>query len=348
MDLKAFDDYVGQQRIIKQLLPDLAACLKQHKTAPHLVLYGRPGLGKDYLALRIAQYLGARVHMYFGSAISRDRRWSWDNVFKQMKGPDPNNPWPGLDMAGFIRQPELLERHTVILNEAESIPTVAWEDLHAALVPDEEGRRTYPHFLNRTTGSYRTRWAPPFQMICLTNFITRLRKNGMAAMDRCPMIAQLQPYTEVELANIVVYFSKKHNVDIDEPAAMKLSRCSKASPRRAEQLWQSCDNERALVDGKAILEQHVQSVMERCGIADDGLDEQDLDYLAALADSPSGVGQDRLACVLGMPVDVLDTEIEPWLFQQKLITVVTGAGRVLTQEGFERANRSGKSDLRFA
>ena len=72
MDLKAFDDYVGQRRIVSQLLPDLTAWLKQHKTPPHMVLYGRPGLGKDHLVVRIGQFLGARVHMYYGPEIARD------------------------------------------------------------------------------------------------------------------------------------------------------------------------------------------------------------------------------------------------------------------------------------
>ena len=126
------------------------------------------------------------------------------------------------------------------------------------------------------------------------------------------------------------------------------STSSKASPRRAiDQLWHSCDNERSLQNDTRITVANVRAVMGRMGIADDGLNDDDLNYLEALVNSPGGVGQDRLACILGTSVDALDSEIEPWLFQQNLVTVAAGAGRVLTDDGLARVRRNGKSKLNF-
>ena len=348
MDLKAFDDYVGQRRIVSQLLPDLTACLKQHKTPPHMVLYGRPGLGKDHLVVRIGQFLGARVHMYYGPEIARDKRWSWNNAFKDFVSSDAKDEWPGLDMAGFIKEPAHVEKQILVINEADAVSTAQWESLHPVLMPGPDGRRLYMECVNRKMGSYVHCWAAPFTLILLTNFITKLRQNAMAVVDRCAKVMQLQPYSDEELASIIVTFSKKNHVEIDPAAAIDLSKRAKASPRRAEQLWQSCDNERVLKDAARITAQHVQAAMDREGVADDGLNDEDLNYLAALSNSPGGVGQERLACVLGMPVEVLSSEIEPWLFQQNLITVVAGTGRVLTHDGLRRVGRSGRSNLRFA
>ena len=348
MDLKAFDDYVGQRRIVSQLLPDLTACLQRNKTTPHMILHGRPGLGKDYLVERIAQFLGAQVHMYYGSEIARNRNWTWNTAFYALRSEDPNDIYPGLDAAGFIREPERVIRHLIVVNECETIGPQIWEGLHSSMIPQSDGRRVYPYCVNKSQGQYSTLWCPPYTLILLTNFISKLRKNGMAVVDRCSMVMQVQPYTHEEMQAIIEAFSEKNGVVIKPEAAALLSRCSKANPRRAiDQLWHSCDNERVLRNDTRITVANVHAVMDRMGIADDGLNDDDLNYLEALVNSSGGVGQDRLACILGTSVDALDSEIEPWLFQQGLVTVAAGTGRILTQDGLARVRRNGRSKLNF-
>jgi Holliday junction DNA helicase RuvB len=66
-----FEDYIGQERIKKNLQLAIMAAKKRSEPLDHVLLYGPPGLGKTTMATIIANEMGAQIRVTSGPAIDR-------------------------------------------------------------------------------------------------------------------------------------------------------------------------------------------------------------------------------------------------------------------------------------
>ena len=68
---QTFADYVGQERLKKNLKLAIDAAKKRDEPIDHVLLYGPPGLGKTTMATVIANEMGTNIRVTAGPAIER-------------------------------------------------------------------------------------------------------------------------------------------------------------------------------------------------------------------------------------------------------------------------------------
>ncbi|NCS68219.1 AAA family ATPase, partial [Candidatus Peregrinibacteria bacterium] len=68
---QSFDEYIGQDKIKKNLDILIRAAKKRQEPIEHILLYGPAGLGKTTLANIIAKEMGVNIRTTSGPAIER-------------------------------------------------------------------------------------------------------------------------------------------------------------------------------------------------------------------------------------------------------------------------------------
>lgn len=304
-----FANYVGQERLKKNLQLAIAAAKKRGEPLDHILLYGPPGLGKTTMATVIGHEMGANVRVTSGPAIERAG-----------------------DLASLLTN--LQDGDILFIDEIHRLNRSVEEVLYSAM---EDFKLDIMLGKGPSARSLRLD-LPKFTIIGAT---TRTGALAAPLRDRFGMIHRLEFYTPAEVQQIIERAAGILNVKIDKGAANELAKRARLTPRIANRLLKRV-RDYADVNGDGIIDSHISAqALGLLEVDDLGLDPADRMLLVAIIDNYHGgpVGVDTLAAITAEERTTIEDFYEPYLMQIGLLER-TPRGRKVTGKAYKHLGRS--------
>jgi Holliday junction DNA helicase RuvB len=294
---RSFDEYVGQDTVIRNLQVFVAAARARGEPLDHLLFCGPPGLGKTTLAMLISQAMGANLVVTSGPAIEK-------------KG----------DLAGILTG--LQEGDVLFIDEIHRLNAVVEENLYPAM-------EDFRFDIVIGDGPHARTVKLPLPRFTLVGATTRTGLLTGPLRDRFGYVARLQFYSPEELARVVSRSAQALAVDLQADAALEIARRSRGTPRIANRLLRRV-RDFAAVEGQSRIGRPLAAqTLDLLEVDAAGFDPMDRAYLDKLIGQFGGgpVGIEAIAAALSEQRDTLEDVYEPFLLQQGYVAR-TPRGRV--------------------
>jgi Holliday junction DNA helicase RuvB len=301
---RAFNEYIGQERLKRNLQLAIDAAKKRGEPIDHVLLYGSPGLGKTTMATVIANEMGANIRITAGPAIERAG-----------------------DLASILTN--LSDGDVLFIDEIHRLGRAVEEVLYSAM---EDFKLDIMIGKGPAARSVRLD-LPKFTVIGAT---TRTGALAAPLRDRFGLIHRLEFYTPEEIANIIKRASRILESKIDSKAAEMLSTRARLTPRIANRLLKRV-RDYADVNGDGIIDAEMaESALELLEIDELGLDPGDRNLLNNIINNygSNPVGLNTIAALTGDEATTIEDFYEPYLLQIGFIER-TPRGRRVTPKAYK-------------
>jgi Holliday junction DNA helicase RuvB len=298
-----WDEYIGQDKIKKNLQVFIKAALKRSESLDHVLFFGPPGLGKTTLANLICTEMNANIKTTAAPMIEKSG-----------------------DLAAILTN--LDEGDILFIDEIHRLSPAIEEILYPAM---EDFR------LDIIIGSGPAAQTikldlPRFTLIGAT---TRAGMISAPLRDRFGMHFRLNFYSHKELAKIISIASVKLNCKSNNEACLETSKRSRGTPRIALRLLKRIRDYAEVEDEPEIVLDRAKYALDELGVDNHGFDELDKRFLELLIDAKGKpMGLSTIAATLSEDEGTVEDVIEPYLIANGYIEK-TARGRVATPKTYD-------------
>lgn len=302
----AWNDYIGQDQIKKNLGVFIEASKKRQEALDHVLFFGPPGLGKTTLALIIANEMNANIKVTAAPMIEKSG-----------------------DLAALLTNLE--EGDILFIDEIHRLSPAVEEILYSSM---EDFR------IDIIIGSGPAAQTvkidlPRFTLIGAT---TRAGMLSNPLRDRFGMNFRMQFYNSNELAKIISQASIKLDKEIVHEACMEIAKRSRGTPRIALRLLRRVRDFAEVAEEFSIDHSRAQYALSELGINSHGFDEMDIRLLNLLVGAKGrAMGLSTIAAALSEDEGTVEDVLEPYLIANGYLER-TAKGRKATRSTYEILN----------
>lgn len=309
----SLDEFVGQEKVIRNLDVFIRAARKRDEALDHVILSGPPGLGKTTLAYIIAKEMGVRIRPTTGPVLEK----------------------PG-DLAGLLTSLE--QGDVLFIDEIHRLNPVIEEYLYSAM---EDYR------LDIVIDSGPNARSVQIELARFTLVGATTRKGLLTAPLRARFGIDMRlDYYDVELLQqIALRTSGLLEFGISDKGAYEIARRSRGTPRIVNKLLRRT-RDFAQVDGLDSIDVKVaDKALNALDVDRNGLDEMDIRILRAIVENYDGgpVGIGTLSVAVGEDKGTIEEVYEPYLIKEGFLQR-TLKGRVATPRTYDYLGIAGKKE----
>lgn len=295
-----WNDYVGQEKVKKNLKIILTAAKKRGEACDHLLFFGQAGLGKTTLAYLAAKDLGFNLKVTSGPALEKMG-----------------------DLAAVLSNLE--EREVLFIDEAHRLN----KSIEEVLYPAMESRKLHLVIGKGPGARMLALDLPAFTIIAAT---TRPHLLSGPLRSRFGASFKLDFYELADIEAILKRSAELLGLKTDADAIALLAKASRFTPRVANRLLKRVRDYAEVNDLKLINADVIEKTLDLLEIDEMGLEPMDRRLLEVIIKKFKGgpVGLNSLAAALSDDVGNIEEVYEPYLISIGFLQR-TSAGRMATE-----------------
>ena len=313
---KTLAEYIGQEKVKKNLDIFMQAAQKRGEPIEHVLLYGAPGLGKTTLAHVIANELGGNIRVTSGPAIEKSG-----------------------DLAAILTN--LGDGDILFIDEIHRLNKVVEEILYPAMED---------YALDIIIGkgpSARTLRIdlPRFTIIGATTKVSML---SAPLRDRFGATHHLNFYEDDDIEKIINRSAKILDIVAKSEPVKEIAKRSRRTPRVANRLLKRVRDYSDVKGSGEINESSCQECFNMLEVDELGLDWIDRKILETIIDKFDGgpVGLNTIAAATGEEMATVEDVYEPYLLQLGFLDR-SPRGRIATDNAYKHLGKKKKGQSKI-